>query len=61
MNLNHLAIFHAVAQAGSMTLGQLRDPRPEKLALKPEGRDQVVALGVGDPEHGPPFRLPPRC
>jgi hypothetical protein len=42
MNLNHLAIFHAVAQAGSMTLGAERldisQPAVSKQCVCPANR-----------------------
>jgi DNA-binding transcriptional LysR family regulator len=45
MNLNHLAVFHAVAQAGSMTLGaQLLDV--SQPAVSKQVQDLERALGV---------------
>jgi DNA-binding transcriptional LysR family regulator len=45
MNLNHLAIFHAVAQAGSMTLGAERLDVSQPAASK-QVRELENALGV---------------
>ena len=45
MNLNHLAIFHAVAQAGSMTLGAERLD-VSQTAVSKQVRELERALGV---------------
>src|SRR5262245_66208098 len=45
MNLNHLAIFHAVAQAGSMTLGAERLDISQP-AVSKQVRELESALGV---------------
>src|SRR5262249_54585269 len=45
MNLNHLAIFHAVAQAGSMTLGAERLDISQP-AVSKQVRELERALGV---------------
>ena len=45
MNLNHLAIFHAVAQTGSMTLGAVRLDISQP-AVSKQVQDLERALGV---------------